>query len=119
MTDSRRPREFAGEYASIDHLALLAVRDLWGEWRYSEQSNRWFRRVGEQWVPALPPRDVVQQVVDRVIADAEAIPGELREERGVIDLVLARVLARPAERSLNDFRIWCHRDPVPGGHGAA
>jgi hypothetical protein len=100
MSDSLFPRDFAGAFGSVEHLTRLLVRDLWGEWRYYTQSNKWFRRVDdERWIESLPPREACQIIIDRVAADAEKIPGELREYQGdFVDQMLARVR--------EDFRVW-------------
>jgi hypothetical protein len=88
------PRDIAGAYGSLDHLARLLAHDLW-DWKYF--AKRWFRYDCGKWVEALPPREMCREKIENVIAAAEIILRELREEdrEKLIDQMLVRVLADP------------------------
>jgi hypothetical protein len=113
LSDSKHPRDFAGAYASDEHLARLLVRDLWGAWVYSVITGRWYRRLGDQWVAALPHdvRARCMQTVEAVIRDAEQIPAELRTRPGLVERVL--------DLATFDMRILCGSDPSGSIDGPA
>jgi len=95
MPDSTFPRDFAGAHGSIDHLALLLVRDLQGEWRFADdppEVRGWYRLIGSQWVRALPPKEACQKVIERVIVDVKELLHWLKQPMFTVDEIIERAL---------------------------